>query len=182
MEAFLVRLRLASFVLVAAGLPQCSVPERDNPLDPAAHSGAGGGSSLVLQVPLPKELAGVVHRVVATLQAPDQPPITRELAVSPLGPATGTMSVLAPGSGRTLTLSGYDVEGNLLFTGQQTGITISARHTTHVEITLELVAQPPADTSGVATPGVTPADSAQTGTPGGSPADTTGSGGESPPG
>lgn len=117
----------------------CGAPDRNNPLDPGKQ---GAGASLHLNIPLPKYLAEVVQRVVARLEGPGMQPLTKELDHSPLGPATGTIGAIPPGSGRTLTIEGYDLAGELLFRGEQRDITIVAGDTTRVELDLVLVKAP----------------------------------------
>lgn len=118
----------------------CGAPGRDNPLDPANREGA----SLSLAIPLPKYLAAVVQRVVARLEGPGMQPIVKELDHPPLGPATGTIGAIPPGTGRILTIEGYDLAGELLFKGEKRDIAIVAGDTTLVELDLVLVEAPPA--------------------------------------
>jgi len=132
------RLTICCAALIALFCCQCGSPERDNPFDPARSEEADQRATLSLYLPLPKPLVTVVHRIVAILEGPDIQPIVKELSLSPLGPATATIGTIQPGSGRVLTLRGYDLEDNLIFEGQQEDITISAGDTTRVEIQLEL--------------------------------------------
>ena len=62
--------------------------------------------------------------------------MVKELHISPLGPATGTIGTIPPGSGYALSLVGYDLDGNELFRGVQENITIIAGDTTTVSIDL----------------------------------------------
>ena len=133
---------------------QCGTLERDNPLDPggqfrqttsAVGQSASDPSALSLRLPLPKALLGVVDSVVAILEGPDIQPVVKQLSISPLGPATGILGALQPGSGRTLTIEGFDLQGNLIFTGQERDITISVGDTTSVQIELRLTQPLPAD-------------------------------------
>ena len=133
---------------------QCGTLERDNPLDPGGESrqtastagqSAADRSALSLRLPLPKALLGVVDSVVAILEGPDIQPVVKRLSISPLGPATGILGALQPGNGRTLTIEGFDLEGNLIFTGQQTDITIAVGDTTSVQIALRLTQPLPPD-------------------------------------
>lgn len=117
----------------------CGAPQRDNPLDPASQD---GGASLHLTIPLPKYLAEVVQRVVARLEGPGMEPLVKELDHPPLGPATGTFGAITPGTGRILTIEGYDLAGELLFRGEERDITIAAGDTTRVELDLVLVKAP----------------------------------------
>lgn len=114
----------------------CAPPEPDSPtgLAPTRDQAA-----VSVQVPLPKSLAAVIHRVVARLESPDQPVVEKELSVSPLGPAIGVIGALLPGTDRVLVLEGYDVLGALIFTGRTEGITIVAGDTARVEVELRLV-------------------------------------------
>ena len=52
------------------------------------------------------------------------------------------MGAIPPGSGRTLTLRGFDLDDNLLFEGRQSNISISVGDTTSVVIDLILVQEP----------------------------------------
>jgi len=151
------RVKISFLFLILLTCSQCGPLERDNPLDPAApdqvHSSVEGATTgmepsaaLTLTLPLPKPLIIVIHRVVATLTGPDFQPIIKELTVSPIGPAFGTIGTIQPGQSRSLTLEGFDLEGNLLFTGSQNDITIVAGDTARVEILLELTQPlPPSD-------------------------------------
>ena len=151
------RVNISFLFLILLTCSQCGPLERDNPLDPAApdqvHSSVEGATTgmepsaaLTLTLPLPKPLIIVIHRVVATLTGPDFQPIIKELTVSPIGPAFGTIGTIQPGQSRSLTLEGFDLEGNLLFTGSQNDITIVAGDTARVEILLELTQPlPPSD-------------------------------------
>lgn len=130
-------LSLALF-LTGVLLVGCTAPERDNPLDPANRQEA----SLTLNIPLPKYLAAVVQRVVARLEGPGMQPITKELDHPPLGPATGTIGAIPPGTGRILTIEGFDLAGALLFKGEQRDIAIVAGDTTRVDLDLVLVKAP----------------------------------------
>jgi hypothetical protein len=129
---------LFALLLVAFLYPGCGAPERNNPLDPANRQGA----SLTLNIPLPKYLADVVQRVVARLEGPGMQPLVKELDHSPLGPATGTIGAIPPGTGRILTIEGYDLAGELLFRGEKRDIAIVAGDTTRVELDLVLVKAP----------------------------------------
>ena len=126
----LLALLLATFL--GAG---CGAPERNNPLDPAI----GQGASLTLSIPLPKYLAAVVQKVVARLEGPGMQPLVKELDHPPLGPATGTIGAIPPGTGRVLTIEGFDLAGEMLFRGEERDLTIVAGDTTRVELDLVLV-------------------------------------------
>ena len=121
-------------VLLAGG--GCAPPEPDNPAGPVAPRDQ---AAIAVRVPLPKALAAVIHRMVARLESPDQQPVERELSVTPLGPATGVIGALLPGTDRVLVLEGYDVLGALIFEGRTEGITITAGDTARVEVVLRLV-------------------------------------------
>lgn len=137
-------LRFGLLLLLAVFLGAgCGAPERDNPLDPTTREGA----SLTLAIPLPKYLADVVQKVVARLEGPGMQPIVKELDHPPLGPATGTIGAIPPGTGRVLTIEGYDLAGELLFKGEKRDLAIVAGDTTRVELDLVLVKVPP-DASG----------------------------------
>ena len=131
---------------VALLCSRCTYQERDNPLDPEHPDKTGQEASLSMFLPLPKPLVVVVHRVVATLQGPGIQTVVKDLVLSPLGPASGTIGALPPATGLTLTLQGFDLDGALLFKGEQQDITINAGDTTRVNIELILVQDIPADT------------------------------------
>ena len=123
----------------------CSELERDNPVDPAVRP-AASNASISLTIPLSKILLSVVHRVEAILVSADMDSVVKELHISPLGPATGTIGTIPPGSGYALSLVGYDLDGNELFRGMQQNLTITAGDTTTVSIDLALTTTN--DTSG----------------------------------
>ena len=137
-------LKTASVVALFTWLAiiRCSELERDNPIDPAADD-AASEASIFLAIPLSKILLSVVHRVEAILVSAQLDSVVKELHISPLGPATGIIGTIAPGSGYALSLVGYDLEGNELFRGEQQNITIAAGDTVTVSIDLLLT-----DTSG----------------------------------
>ncbi len=141
---------VCALLLVGAALAglRCGSLERNNPADPAAIGEPGEPAVLSLYLPLPKPLAPVVYRVVATLEGTGVGPIEKELSLSPLGPASGTIGALAPGSDLTLTIRGYDLDDALLFEGTQTGITVTAGDTTTVDIDLVLRQPLPGDGNG----------------------------------
>ena len=150
------RVKFPFLLLILLVCFQCGPLERDNPLDPATPDqvslfaeeetmGLEPSAALTLTLPLPKLLIIVIHRVVATLTGPDFQPIIKELTVSPVGPAFGTIGTIQPGQSRSLTLEGFDLEGNLLFTGSQDDITIVAGDTARVEILLQLTQPLPPD-------------------------------------
>ena len=119
---------------------QCGSLQRDNPLDPSASQPENGQApTLSLVIPLPKELARIVDRIVAKLEAPDMVTIVKELDHSPLGPATLTIGAISPGSGRSLIIEGYDIEGQLILIGEKRNIEIVVGDTTRVTIALQLV-------------------------------------------
>ena len=119
-----------------ASLWRCGGLERDNPIDPAGGGEAAAAASISFSVPLTKILLSVVHRVEAILVSAEMDSVVKELAISPLGPATGTIGTIPPASGYVLTLVGYDLDGNELFRGTQEEITIAAGDTTTVSIEL----------------------------------------------
>ena len=117
----------------------CSSIERNNPLDPSSSAPDDEEAALTLSVPLPKPLATVVDSLVARLDVPNAPTIIKELTYeTPLGPALLTIGALSPGSGVTLTIEGFDLDGRLILTGTQTNITIVTDDTTRVSIDLRL--------------------------------------------
>ena len=155
------QLRPALALLLCSTLVcHCSSAAPERPLAPSEQMPTAGIS---LSVPLPKALVIVVDRVVATLEVPGLQTIVKELTVTPLGPATGIIGALPPSTGLTITLNGYDLDGELLFNGQRRGLAITAGDTTRVTIELILVQEidleepEPADTP-VTEPGEQPAD------------------------
>ena len=113
---------------------------------PSAATSVETTADLALSIPIPKALIIVVDRVVATLEGPGIQTVVKELDVSPTGPATGTIGAIPPAIGLTLTVEGFDLDGLLLFTGQQRGISISAGDTTVVNLQLTLVQEIPSTT------------------------------------
>ena len=131
------RLRSALTPLLCSALfYHCSSAPPERPLAPSEQTPTAGIS---LSVPLPKALVIVVDKVVATLEVPGLQTIVKELTVTPLGPATGIIGPLPPSTGLTVTLSGFDLDGELLFNGQRRGLAITAGDTTRVTIELILV-------------------------------------------
>ncbi len=127
------RLLIPALILLAG----CGTLDRSNPFDPVDTPESDAELSLYL--PLNKALVTVIHRVEAVLESPNGPPIVKELEISPLGPATGIISILQPGEGFNLTLRGYDLNDELIFEGQKLNITISTNDTTLVEFELTLL-------------------------------------------
>jgi hypothetical protein len=123
-------------------LSACGGFERDNPYDPASGQ-PRDNTALSLYLPLPKPLARVVNRIEAILEGPGMRTISTELTYTALGPANGTIGAIPPGTDRILTIRGYDIEGALLFSGQQRGITISVGDTTQIRLTLDLIGEIP---------------------------------------
>ena len=130
--------RLAAAFLVFTGL-QCGSLERDNPVDPSGpREESRDTQTLTLVVPLPKTLASVIDSIVAKLTGPDMIPIVKELDHTPQGPATLTIGAISPGSGRTLRIEGYDLQGRLIMMGEVNNIDIVVGDTTRVTINLVL--------------------------------------------
>ena len=121
----------------------CGELERSNPYHIRAQEDEEPTASLALRIPMAKALAIVVSRVEAVLAGPGSPTITKELDISPLGPATGFIGTSAPGPGFSLTLRGYDTDGELLFEGSMENITIVEGDTTLVEVDLFLTREIP---------------------------------------
>ena len=115
----------------------CSNLQRDNPVVPVAGT-ATETTSIDLVLPLSKILLSVVHRVEAILVSAEQDSVVKELNISPLGPATGTIGAILPSTGYILSVVGYDLDGNELFRGHLENITIIAGDTTTVAIELVL--------------------------------------------
>jgi hypothetical protein len=130
-------------------LTGCGSLDRSNPFDSAQipvgkdpqsqTDTAVETAELNLYLPLGKALATIIYRIEAVITGPNIPPISKTLDISPLGPATGTIGTLQPGDGYNLTLSGYDLNDELIFEGQQKNITISKDDTTLVEFELTLL-------------------------------------------
>ena len=138
-----IKFRSFSLLALAALCYQCGSSETNTAISPdPADSRAAG---IHVAVPIPKALVVVVDRVVATLDGPGVQTIVKELTVTPLGPATGTIGALPPSTGLTLTLNGYDLDGELLFSGQRRGISIAAGDTTRITVELILVQEIPID-------------------------------------
>ena len=95
------------FIILFIFLAGCGDLERSNPYDSVRNPESG--ATLSLYLPLGKALVTVIHRVEAILTGPNIPTIVKELDLSPLGPATGTIGTLQPGDGFSLTLRGYDL-------------------------------------------------------------------------
>ncbi len=126
---------IAVLVIVA-----CGSLERDNPADPGGVSPEGSSfNTLSLVVPVPKPLVSVIDSLVAVLSGPGMTPIVKQLEHSPLGPATLTMGAVSPGTGRTLTIEGYDHDGALIIEGERRNISIVAGDTTSITINLSLL-------------------------------------------
>ena len=121
----------------------CGQLERSNPYATRDQQAEQPVAAVALQIPMVKALAIVVYRVEAILAGPGSPTITKQLDVSPLGPATGIIGTSAPGKGFSLTLRGYDTEGDLLFEGVAENIIIVESDTVLVEIELYLAREIP---------------------------------------
>ena len=137
------------FSLIALILTGCGSLDRSNPFDSAQTlvgkdqqsqtDTTAETAELNLYLPLSKALSTIIHRIEAVITGPNIAPISKILDISPLGPATGTIGALQPGDGYNLTLSGYDLNDELIFEGQQKNITISNNDTTLVEFELTLL-------------------------------------------
>ena len=121
----------------------CGQLERSNPYDTRDQQAEQPVAAVALQIPMAKALAIVVYRVEAILAGPGSPTIIKQLDISPLGPATGVIGTSAPGEGFSLTLRGYDTDGELLFEGGAENITIAEGDTVLVEIELYLAREIP---------------------------------------
>ena len=129
-----------SIALAVLLLASCGSLERDNPADPGGVAPQrSSGNTLSLVVPLPKPLVSVVDSLVAVLSGPGMTPIVKQLDHSPRGPATLTMGAVSPGTGRTLTIEGYDHDGALILEGERRNISIVAGDTTSITINLSLL-------------------------------------------
>ena len=128
---------------------RCGPPDTSRPTDSGPAEQEAAGSALELSFPLPKALVSVVDSLVAVLEAPGRPTITKQLEHSPLGPATLTIGAISPGSGYRLTISGYDHARQHILHGEQDGIAITVGDTLHLTMVLTLLISPtPEDTSG----------------------------------
>jgi len=160
------KMPLALLSVLALGLLACGALQRDNPMDPGRRPEAGvdlqaaPSPALRIVLAVPKALRSVVYRVEAVLTGPDIQPVVEQLTVSPLGPAVGSIGALQPGIERTLTVTGYDLADQPLFTGSQHHITIAVGETTAVHLHLELV---PSRTDGSAGTGSAGAGSGDSG-------------------
>ena len=144
-------MRLSTCLLLAFScVLGCHSLDRNNPVDPASDAAIepglvarANGASLSLVVALPKALATVVDSLVARFSGPDIPTIVKSLDYpSPLGPATLTIGAVSPGSGRTLTVEGYDLTGRLILAGERGDITVVTGDTTRITIDLRLTIDP----------------------------------------
>ncbi|MEE2658162.1 MAG: hypothetical protein VX733_06630 [Candidatus Latescibacterota bacterium] len=142
--------RHLSAAIALLGLLACSSLERDNPVDPAASSSTATataaisqeGVSVTVLLPLTKTLAIVVDSVVARIEGPDMDPVVKQLIhATPLGPATLTIGGISPGTGRTLKIEAYDLDGRLILSGQQRNLTIAVGDTTRVSLDLRLLVE-----------------------------------------
>ena len=121
----------------------CGQLERSNPYGIRDQQAEQPVAAVALQIPMAKALAIVVYRVEAILAGPGSPTIIKQLDISPLGPATGVIGTSAPGEGFSVTLRGYDTDGDLLFEGGAENITIAEGDTVLVEIELYLAREIP---------------------------------------
>ena len=121
----------------------CGQLERSNPYNTRDQQAEQPVAAVALQIPMAKALAIVVYRVEAILAGPGSPTIIKQLDISPLGPATGVIGTSAPGEGFSVTLRGYDTDGDLLFEGGAENITIAEGDTVLVEIELYLAREIP---------------------------------------
>ena len=121
----------------------CGQLERSNPYGTRDQQAKQPVAAVALQIPMAKALAIVVYRVEAILAGPGSPTIIKQLDISPLGPATGVIGTSAPGEGFSVTLRGYDTDGDLLFEGGAENITVAEGDTVLVEIELYLARKIP---------------------------------------
>ena len=129
---------LITTLAVVAFISQCGSLERSNPADPVAESAETSTQALSLLIPVPKPLVSVIDSMVAILEGPDMTTIEKEVSHSPQGPGLLTIGAIPPGSGRTLTIRGFDHEGQLVMEGVQRNITIAEGDTAQVTINLTL--------------------------------------------
>ena len=89
---------------------------------------------------MPKALVSVIDSMVAILEGPDMTTIQKVVGHSPTGPGLLTIGAIPPGSDRTLTIRGFDHEGQLVMEGVKSNITIAVGDTARITINLTLAA------------------------------------------
>lgn len=88
---------------------------------------------------LPRTLAQSARQNLRQARGARHATIVKELDHSPLGPATLVIGAISPGSGRTLFIEGFDIDGELIVTGVARNIEVVVGNTTRVSISLQLV-------------------------------------------
>ena len=128
------------FAAIAAAIlaAHCNSLERSNPVDPAAEPATSETQSLTLLIPVPKPLVSVIDSMVAILEGPDMTTIAKEVTHSPLGPGLLTIGAISPGSDRTLTIKGFDHDGQLVMEGVKRNITVTKGDTVRVTVNMTL--------------------------------------------
>ena len=129
---------LITCLATLAMLWHCGSLERRNPADPAVEPVETPGPVISLSIPVPKPLVSVIDSMVAILEGPDMTPIEKEVDHSPLGPGLLTIGAIPPGSGRTLTIRGFDHDGQLVMEGMKNNITISEGDTSRITLNMSL--------------------------------------------
>ncbi|PTL84158.1 branched-chain amino acid ABC transporter substrate-binding protein [Vitiosangium sp. GDMCC 1.1324] len=114
---------LAAAALLVVG---CSQPQ-------TAQESTG---SVQLVAVIQSATADEVTRVLVTVMAPDMDPATGSL-VKTGSTWSGNLTSIPVGSNRTFTAEAFDATGKKLYSGQSTGVTISAGATAVVNITLQ---------------------------------------------
>jgi hypothetical protein len=128
---------LGPFLVVYLALAVLGCGQTATPGTPASPRGA---ASLVAHTN--QALAGQLSRVTVTLTAPDVPTTTVALTLS--GSSwSGTIFNIPVGTGRSFTGEAFDSNGQLLFRGTATGVTIVEGETAVVALTLQSLVQEP---------------------------------------
>jgi hypothetical protein len=108
----------------------------------AACSGEDGEGSVQLYSTVDQSItAAEVAEVQVTVSASDMPSRTEKL-LKTNNQWSGTLGKLPAGTNRTITAEAFDAGGTRLYAGSVTGVTIAARQTTVVSITLQEVNPP----------------------------------------
>ena len=76
--------------------------------------------------------------MIAILEGPDMATIEKVVGHSPTGPGLLTIGAIPPGSDRTLTIRGFDHQGQLVMEGVKSNITIAEGDTARITISLTL--------------------------------------------
>jgi hypothetical protein len=129
---------LVTALAVVALISQCGSLDRRNPADPVVGSTEQPSPALSLLVPVPKALVSVIDSMIAILEGPDMTTIEKVVGHSPNGPGLLTIGAIPPGSDRTLTIRGFDHQGQLIMEGVKSNITIAEGDTARITINMTL--------------------------------------------